>query len=682
MKRLINVLVIFSVFFSLVVFQGAAIAADNEPPLSEEFDFLGFLPFLSGTVSVTHTVTGTVTDADSIPVADVLVMDETGISTTTDALGNFSLELLPGENTLFALKAGYSFAPEELAIVVEQDLSAQNFNATLGCGNIVVNGTLDYHQGGWDFPIADYWNFSTAKTVGGIFHSTPYSARTGILSSWLPPTEFDGSNSYGVSQVYHIPDDASSAYISMWVYRPSTSGIGESDRQYIRLVDEDIDDNVKLDLMWGIVNTPSWVYVEYPINTMIGERFRIQAGTINDGVGGVAALYFDDVTLVVCTSAPPPSGCTNLVSNSSFEVPGYWTAVGGQVTPPVFTNALAAFGSRSVRTGLRLVDPNEQSNSEFYQDVFVPQSAGSLKVSFYVYTYSGEVTTAPSAEPSPSMLMAPLTPSIDTQYMYVFDPDDGLPSQKLIWWAADDNEYWRYMEFYLPVEDFALDKELRILFGTYNDGLHGKTAMWIDEVRLEICPDGTPTPGPGCYEAFNNRSFETNSEWEIPATAFKARYSTLQAFVGSRSMQAGIYNKSDNVYSYSDFYDQVTIPSNTDEATLTFQVWMKSLDPDADARASLDARTLPEGVNVSELAFAPDSNDLQYLLVLDKYGNILKWKWTKLLDRQSWNLVTLDMTEFKGKTVRFQWGVYNNGDYLNKVTSMFVDSASLIICDP
>lgn len=682
MKRLINVLVVFAVMFSLVVVQGPAIAADDVPPLGGvSFGFSSFLPLLGVGDNPTYTVTGTVADADSTPVADVLVMDSTGISTTTDEQGNYSLELLPGENTLFAYKAGYTFAPNELEIVVDEDLSAQNFNATLGCGNIVVNGGLDYNQGGWDFPIADYWNFSTGRTVGSIFHTGPRSARTGILASWVQPTEFDGSNSYGVSQVYEIPDEASSATLGMWVYRPSTSAGSEPDRQYIRLIDED-NLSVKADLMSVLVNVTSWQYVEFPINTMIGERFRIQVGTINDGLGGVAAMYYDDVALVVCTSAPPPSGCTNLVNNSGFEVYGWWTAVGGQASPPIYTNGLAAFGSRSVRTGIPAAGTNEQSNSEFYQDVFVPQDAGSLKVSFYVYTFSSEVTTAPSAEPSPSMLMAPLTPSIDTQYMYVFDPDDGTPSQKLIWWAADDNEYWRYMEFYLPLEDFALDKELRILFGTYNDGIHGKTAMWIDEVRLEICPSGTPTPGPGCYEAFNNRSFEFNSDWTIPATAFKAGYSTVQKYVGNRSMRAGIYDKSDNVYSYSDFYDQVAIPSSADSAELTFQVWMKSLDPEASARSSIDTRTLPEGINVNELAFAPTDTDLQYLLVLDKYGNILKWKWTKLLDRQSWNLVTLNVGEFKGKTVRFQWGVYNNGDYLNKVTSMFVDSASLIICDP
>lgn len=56
-----------------------------------------------------HAITGTVTDADGTPLADVTVASETGAATTTDESGAFTLELPPGEQPIGATAIGYEF---------------------------------------------------------------------------------------------------------------------------------------------------------------------------------------------------------------------------------------------------------------------------------------------------------------------------------------------------------------------------------------------------------------------------------------------------------------------------------------------------------------------------------------------------------------------------------------------
>jgi hypothetical protein len=199
---------------------------------------------------------------------------------------------------------------------------------------------------------------------------------------------------------------------------------------------------------------------------------------------------------------------------------------------------------------------------------------------------------------------------------------------------------------------------------------------------LETCPSTTPTPGPGCYEALDNRGFETSSDWVIPATVYPAGYTTHQAYSGNRSMRSGIIEPVHNVYSYSDFYQKVKIPGSADSATLTFWVWTKSLESDARSSPTANLPVFPTGINITQRQFSPSYSDLQYLLILDNYGNILTTKWSELTDNRAWKKVTKNLSAYNGDTIRLQFGVYNNGDYADDITYMYVDDVSLIICDP
>ena len=80
---------------------------------------------------------------------------------------------------------------------------------------------------------------------------------------------------------------------------------------------------------------------------------------------------------------------------------------------------------------------------------------------------------------------------------------------------------------------------------------------------------------------------------------------------------------------------------------------------------------------------SPDAGDAQYILVLDRYGNLIDtlwWKSNPTRDDRTWNSHAQDLMKYKGKTIYLQFGVYNNG--VDGATSMFVDDASVEICIP
>jgi hypothetical protein len=596
------------------------------------------------------------------PIANVTIRDNYGFSAVTDENGDYTLNTQKGENLLTAQNPGFTFEPEELILNPSGDLSGQDFHGVVACGDIMVNGTVTAGDGGWDFPpkIPDY---ATAHT-DTINRSPPTSGRTGI------PDGKDNADvhSNAISQKYHIPSDANHVLLSMHLF-PQSTNLADSDRQYIKILDAD---NNTLEVLWNNhKNEPGFtLYKEFEINQYVSKTIKIEIGTYNDGVGGVSRMYFDDVQLLICKQEVAPPAC-NKVINSDFES-GYtgWTRP-PQNFEPVLSDVHAKSGTHSMKTG----NTYTESFSEFYQDVYIPTGAANATLQFHVYTKSEEVpASVPDINLLPSMPQegdswnSPLIPATDTQYAYVLDTSNNV-LKKLMWLPNSNTNEWTYMEF----------ETVRLLFGTYNDGNDGKSTMWVDTVYLLAC-----TPSIGCYEALSNRSFESNTAWIIPATEYSAGYSTSQAHTGSRSMRSGIYIAAHNVYSYSDFRQKVTIPSNATSADLMVWIWPKSTEPDAVPLASLldPSLLIPQNVN-GKLQMSPDAGDVQYILVLDKYGNwidTLWWKTNPTRDDRSWNSKARDLMDYKGETIYLQFGVYNNG--WDGVTSMFVDDASVTICSP
>ena len=472
MKKLIRILIICS--FLIGVNGIAALAAPSDPPPI-------YLPILQRGTSG-YTVTGTVRDVDGFPVSNATVQDATGKTTVTDLNGNYSLELPNGPNTLTATRSGYEIAP--LAVNVNGPLVAQDMTALAGCGNVMVNGALTTGLGGWNFPVADaLGGHTTGGTDATQFISAPTSGRTGILAGSGLETRV--SNSRGVSQVYHIPSDVDMALLGLWVYQVSTSaGTPGADQQYVQILDQN--DHV-LDFLPTLpsnANNPVWTYYELNLNSHIGEAIKVEVGTFNDGSGGVAAMYFDDVSLTICTTDLGSGGCANVILNGTMEATGGWAFTAPQTVPPAYSGAFFHAGAFSLQTGIPLGGVATTSFSEAFQVFNIPANAHDVHLSLWYYTTSSD--TAVSHSLLPEELNAPygsFVPANDQQYAYL-NPGG---SDQAVLFKLNANNSGGWVHFTSDDINGYIGKNVKLLFGTYNDAVAGVTAMYVDDVALEYC---------------------------------------------------------------------------------------------------------------------------------------------------------------------------------------------------
>jgi hypothetical protein len=174
-----------------------------------------------------------------------------------------------------------------------------------------------------------------------------------------------------------------------------------------------------------------------------------------------------------------------------------------------------------------------------------------------------------------------------------------------------------------------------------------------------------------CYQDIANSDFEVIGAWTIPTTWYSAGYSQVQANSGVQSMRTGIIDPTVNKYSYSDFRQGVTIPYNATSATLRFWIYPSSGEP-----TPLTVKKPEVGMNFNDIDL---SVDVQYLVILDPYYNILEAMLWQRENTQTWTLVERNLMAYRGRTIYLQYGTFNNG--FSGITSMFVDDVSVEICD-
>jgi photosystem II stability/assembly factor-like uncharacterized protein len=175
-----------------------------------------------------------------------------------------------------------------------------------------------------------------------------------------------------------------------------------------------------------------------------------------------------------------------------------------------------------------------------------------------------------------------------------------------------------------------------------------------------------------CSQLIINGSMEENLAWVMLPTPATAAYSTAQAHTGERSIRIGIIS-GPNREAYSSAYQQVTIPSHTITATLTF--WLYPVSSDTLSLPSTD-EILP-GAAAGQLPTAP-ANDAQYVLILDETGKTLRTLFWDRRNTQTWEQYTFDLSDYVGQTIRILFGVYNNGT--GNTTGMYLDDVSLQAC--
>jgi len=218
------------------------------------------------------------------------------------------------------------------------------------------------------------------------------------------------------------------------------------------------------------------------------------------------------------------------------------------------------------------------------------------------------------------------------------------------------------------------DHTLYAQVDTY-DGFHGNP----DWGMIQESNEGNNVYGPvsgtvsmtSCVEGIANGGFESDGDWEIPVTAWPARYTEAAAHTGQRSVRVGIVEPADNVESYSSARQFVTIPTDTTGATLRFWLYPLSGEPPA----GLTFSTPPQAPMTGE---ALVSEDAQYVLILDASGQQMEALLWQRRDDRVWTSYQFDLTAYAGQTVKLHFGVCNDG--LDGVTGMYVDDVSLELC--
>jgi len=122
--------------------------------------------------------------------------------------------------------------------------------------------------------------------------------------------------------------------------------------------------------------------------------------------------------------------------------------------------------------------------------VTIPADTISATLRFWLYPMSEEVPANPAFPAHP--LAATIQDAVlsdDAQYVLILDESDQQIGT-LIWQRRDDRA-WTFHQFDL---DHYAGQTIKLQFGVYNDGRDGVTAMYVDDVSLEICRAAAALP--------------------------------------------------------------------------------------------------------------------------------------------------------------------------------------------
>ncbi len=184
--------------------------------------------------------------------------------------------------------------------------------------------------------------------------------------------------------------------------------------------------------------------------------------------------------------------------------------------------------------------------------------------------------------------------------------------------------------------------------------------------------------GGACEERLVNGGFETDAVWTMPLTPRPAAYGTELVYGGHRSLQTGIPSGGD-AYSYSSATQKITVPAGVTSATLAFWWYPQSQEGTLSSSSPPPSSEVLQAVVAGKAPLGP-ANDAQYALILDEDGEVLNTLMWARSDARTWLQAVFDLKPFAGRTIQIHLGTYNNGN--GRITAMFVDEASLVVCWP
>jgi hypothetical protein len=174
----------------------------------------------------------------------------------------------------------------------------------------------------------------------------------------------------------------------------------------------------------------------------------------------------------------------NIVVNGGFEGEGGWEL---PITPAPgeYSGQVVYDGRRAMQVGLDN-EVNVFSYSSARQVVDIPAQATGATLSFYLYPVSGEATAVSQQRLFPTdkfLTDEPEQPvSGDAQYVLLLDPATQTILDT-VYWEVSNGQAWQRFDVNLSV---YAGRPLQLLFGAYNDGVNGRTALYVDNASVIV----------------------------------------------------------------------------------------------------------------------------------------------------------------------------------------------------
>jgi hypothetical protein len=530
------------------------------------------------------------------------------------------------------------------------------------CTDLIVDGGFET-GGGWVLGPAPV----PPQYVTFTRHSGNRSLMLGITS---------GANVESFSsarQTVTIPASALQATLSFWFYAmagaPATT-------DYMEVVLLDPAGAILTKPWVSHNNSQLWNQMSFDLTPWRGQTVQVYFNVYNDGLGGTAAMFLDDVALTTCaggvtivptggvtivpsgTPTPTPSGtpgpvCVDAIVNGDFSGGlTSWQVVSGA---PTLVSSPVHSAPYALQLGSLTSTTNELTSVR--QLVTIPTGYSQATLGVWIYTQAQAGTDA------------------DFQEIAIWN-SSGTLKLATLWWGRQNNPAWSQLLF--NVAGFA-GQSVFVTFSVNNDGVGGRTSMTVDDVRLQSCnatPGPAPTPTrtatpwiptppitavppiitltpfpPGCIDLLLNGGFEAGwPPWIVPYNPIMPQIVTAPVFNGYYAAQFG--SQTQNASSYSSARQWVTIPWSHPRVVLQFwaYTWAQSLS----------------------------GADRQMVVLLAPGDTVMSVPWKVLQNQQSWQPHSFELIGLAGQTFAVYFNVINDG--AGGRTAMFVDDAHLWAC--
>jgi hypothetical protein len=184
------------------------------------------------------------------------------------------------------------------------------------------------------------------------------------------------------------------------------------------------------------------------------------------------------------TPTKTPPACINVIIDSGFEDQNEAWVLNPTDYQAQYTNQRSNTGDWSVLTGIQDAGDNILSYSSVSQNVTIPNNIDSATLTFWHFSQSTE-TTQRNLPLYLQKYIFSLKPVFqDWQYAIAIDPTD--PNNPIWLYSSINDNSRQWIEETIDMSEFE-GKSFTLRFTTYNDGINGVSAMFVDDVTLEVC---------------------------------------------------------------------------------------------------------------------------------------------------------------------------------------------------